>query len=361
MNNITQLQSMLSPLCYMPDGKLVCYKRGSIIVLDGIVEIRRFKLFNTFKERYLSRSKLLYRFLRLGVRTAISIDTNNVILSIGNMLYELNIITGNLSNGYYCGKGIRPLAFTKLSGIRGFKDSIYFGGYLTNTDKKPVNIYRRVDKDFWEIVYTFPQGAINHIHNIVTDTYRQCLWILTGDFDESAAIWKAVDGFGSVMKVAGNDQKYRGCVCFAAPEGLIYATDAPFADDFIYFMNPITFEVKELYPIHGSCIYGCKWKEKYVFSSTVEGDGRNLKFFEFLLSRKRGGGIKDDYVHLYSGSLSEGFNEIYKEKKDILPLYTFQFGVFKFPCGTNESDTLCFQPVATNNNDLNLMAYKEEA
>ena len=79
------------------------------------------------------------------------------------------------------------------------------------------------------------------------------------------------------------------------------------------------------------------------------------------MSRKRGGGIKDDYVHLYSGSLSEGFNEIYKEKKDILPLYTFQFGVFKFPCGTNESDTLCFQPVATNNNDLNLMAYKEEA
>ena len=120
-------------------------------------------------------------------------------------------------------------------------------------------------------------------------------------------------------------------------------------------MNPQTIEVKELFPIHGSCIYGCQWKDKYVFSSTVEGDGRNTSLWEFYFGRKRGAGIKDNSVHLYIGNLLDGFNEIYVEKKDIMPFYTFQFGVFKFPYEVNNSDFLYFQPVATKNNDLSLM------
>ncbi len=92
-----------------------------------------------------------------------------------------------------------------------------------------------------------------------------------------------------------------------------------------------------------------------MFSSTVEGDGRNTSKLEFFFGRKRGAGIKDDYVHLYCGNLSGGFKEIYKEKKDRLPFYTFQFGVFKFPYGVNNSDSLYFQPVATDRNDLGLV------
>ena len=59
---------------------------------------------------------------------------------------------------------------------------------------------------------------------------------------------------------------------------------------------------------------------------------------------------------MYCGNLGEGFREIFKEKKDIMPYYTFQFGVFKFPYGENDSDTLYFQPVATKKNDLSLLA-----
>ena len=76
---------------------------------------------------------------------------------------------------------------------------------------------------------------------------------------------------------------------------------------------------------------------------------------EFLFGRKRGAGIKDDYVHMYMGNLQEGFKEIYKEKKDCMPYYTFQFGAFRFPAGVNNTDTLYFQPVATKKNDLKLM------
>ena len=52
------------------------------------------------------------------------------------------------------------------------------------------------------------------------------------------------------------------------------------------------------------------FNDKYVFSSTVEGDGRNTPRMEFYFGRKRGAGIKDEYVHLYCGNLKDGFKEI---------------------------------------------------
>lgn len=348
-----------TPLCVMPDGKLVCYHQGYIIVFEGGGDYKRFLLFHSQKEKLLGRFKLVGRLLRLGVRAAEAIDDTTVILSIGSMLYELNINSGELSKGFHCGKGIRPLIFTSVKGVNGIVDGVYFGGYLGNRHKQPVNVYRRIGIDEWKVVYTFSQDTINHIHNVVADSYRQCLWIFSGDFDEASAIWRITENFQKVERVVCNDQKYRGCIAYALPEGLLYATDAPFTDNFIYLMDTETFETNTLFPLHGSCIYGCQWKENYVFSSTVEGDGRNTSRWEFFFGRKRGAGIKDDYVHMYMGNLKDGFREIYKEKKDCMPYYTFQFGVFKFPYGVNNTNTLYFQPVATKKNDLRLMAIKD--
>lgn len=352
--------SNISPLCYLPSGRLVCYQRGNILILEEGRIIKMVSVFQGQKECIMGRCRYLCRLLRMGVRAAWSLDEQHLLLSVNNMIYELNLVDGSLSDGYFCGKGVRPLIFTHVEGISSIDDNIYFGGYLSNRDKKPVSVYKRVGMDSWETLYTFPKGVINHVHAIVNDPYRDCIWIFTGDFDESSAIWKVTDNFKFVECVCCNDQKYRGCVVFALPEGLLYATDAPFADNFIYLMNPMGYSVKVIAPIDGSCIYGCQWKDKYVFSSTVEGDGRNMSCIEFFLGRKRGAGIKDEYVHMYCGNLKNGFKEIYKEKKDCMPYYTFQFGVFKFPYGVNNTDTLYFQPVATNKNDLRLMLYKEE-
>ena len=340
----------------MSDGRLLCYQKGYIVeMLDG-KEVRRIPIPITLKEKVLGYSKLATRLLRLGIRAVEVLDNDHIILSCGNVLYELDLNTGIMSEGWFCGEGVRPLTFTKVEGISGFTDGIYFGGYLGNMEKKPVHVYRRTCVDKWDRVYTFPQGSINHVHNIVADPYRQCLWVFTGDFDESAAIWKVTEDFKKVECFACNDQKWRADIIYPLEEGLLYATDAPFADDYIYLLNPDTKELREILPIAGSNIYGCQWKDKYVFSTTVEGDGRNTPKMEFLFGKKRGAGIKDEYVHMYMGNLKDGFQEIYKEKKDGMPYYTFQFGVFKYPHGVNNSDMLYFQPVATKKNDQDLMA-----
>ena len=356
--NIYKVKKSLSPLCFLPSGRLVCYRHGDVLILEDGRLVKSILLFKGKKEHMLGRWRYMYRLLRMGVRAAWALDEEHVLLSVGSMIYELDLVLGQLSEGFCCGEGIRPLIFTRVEGISSVDDGIYFGGYLGNRDKKPVSVYKKVAKENWTVVYTFPQGAINHVHSIVSDPYCDCLWIFTGDFGEAAAIWKVTDNFKKVERVAYNDQKYRACVVYALPEGLLYATDAPFADNYIYLMNPEDYSVKKIAPIDGSCIYGCQWKDKYVFSTTVEGDGRNTSRMEFYFGRKRGSGIKDEYVHMYCGNLQAGFKELYKEKKDWLPYYTFQFGVFKFPYGVNNTDTLYFQPVATRENDLKLMAFE---
>ena len=87
----------------------------------------------------------------------------------------------------------------------------------------------------------------------------------------------------------------------------------------------------------------------------VDGDGRHNSRWQFYFGRKRSVGIKDGYVYMYIGNPEEGFMEIYKGRKYRMPLYTFQFGVFKFPAGVNNTDALYFQPVATRKNDLRMI------
>ena len=355
---LKRISSKTNPLCFLPDGKLVCYRQGDIVILENKSEIARFPIFYSKKERLLGRNRILSRFLRLGVRTAESIDKDTILFSIGNTLYELNLKTKSLSDGYQCGEGIRPLLFTTVKGINGFVDGVYFGGYVHNFEKDPVSIYHRKGCDEWEVVYTFPKGIINHVHSIISDPYRNCLWVLTGDFEESAAIWKVEDGFNKVERFVSGNQKWRGCVAFATREGLLYATDAPFAQNNIYILKDDK-TVSSVCGLSGSCIYGCQWNDKYVFSTVVEPDGRDETLLRLLFGWKRGVGITDNYARIYAGSISGGFKVIYKEKKDLLP-FIFQFGAFKFPSGNNMSVNLFFQPVATKDNDLSLTTLELE-
>ena len=347
----------LSPLCYLPSDKLICYKYGKILILhDGMVE-SQLPLFSSKKETILGRSRIAYRFLRLGIRTALALDEEHIILSIGNYIHEYDILKRKLSNGYYCGDGIRPLIFTPVTNIIDIDNGVYFGTYQSVKSKNPVNIFKRVGVDQWETVYTFKPDSVEHIHNIIPDSYRNCLWIFSGDFGEKSAIWRVKDNFRQVERVFWGSQRYRACVVNAIPEGLLYATDSPLDDDFIYLLNPDTGELKEIMPISGSCIYGCQWKDQYVFETSVEPSGIYKNLIEEIFCKSIGPGIKDRYVRIYCGNLQTGFREIFKEKKDNLPYATFQFGAVRFPSGVNDSEKLWFQPIATQKDDLRLMYY----
>lgn len=357
MKQITVIKKNTSPLCYLPNGKLCCYSHGNIILIHNQRIVDRFRIFESIKEKHLSKIRIINKALRLGVRSATAIDNNTIIINIRNTLFEVDLIKKSISNGYYIGQGVRPLQFSKIINIEGFEDTVVFGGYVLNPNKKPVSIYKRISTDNWEIIYTFPNKTINHIHNIVPDPYRQCVWIFTGDTEESAAIWKCTDNFKNIERFVSNNQKFRACVGWATKQGLLYATDSPTTDNYIYLLeiNDNTYKLTKIKDLSGSCIYGGICNHKYVFSTTVEDNGLYKNIIQRYFNWTRGTGIKDENAHLYIGTPEQNFVDIYQEKKDLWP-FIVQYGVFKIPSGLSNNNTLYFQPIATTKNDSSLLS-----
>lgn len=352
----------ITPFLFLNDTRLLGYKTGFIYCFDSDISIliNKTSLFTNFKERFLHRFPIIRKLLRLGVRTSIQIDSKTVLLYINKKVYEFNITTNKLSKGYEPDAGVRPLYFSKIEeDVNGFDNQVVFGGYLVNSLKKEVHIYRRIDVDIWQVIYTFNKGEINHIHNIIPDKYNDCVWIFTGDFDNSAAIFKASDNFNSIERVVYNNQIYRSCIGFPTKEGLIYATDSPYYENSIRILRrkEDNWISEKICDIEGSSIYGCRYKDKFVFSTTVEPDGRDSSLKKLMLNKKRGVGIKDNFTHIYIGNYKDNFKDIFKLEKDIWP-YIFQFGTIKFPSGENNSDYLVFEPIATKKYDQKLVKLK---
>lgn len=344
-----------SPVCFMGDNKVVLYNQGILYVYNAVTFslLSKKKIIHTFKECVLSRFKILNRLLRCGVRVSLPISDTKLIFFVNKKILEYDIESQELSEGYNPERGVRPLYFTEIKDVEGFDNMIVWGGYLSNPTKREVSIYKRCDVDSWEVIYTFENGSINHIHNLIPDKENKCVWILTGDFEAAACIWKATNNFTVVEPILKNSQKYRGCVAFPYKSGLLYATDSQFTQNSIRFLykDGLNWKSKRIKNINGTCIYGCKSQDKYVFATSVEGMGIYKNIFQLFTDRKRGPGIIDDNICLYRGSLDDGFEMLYSQRKDIYP-FIFQFGAFQFPSGENNHNYILLKHFATKNKDM---------
>lgn len=342
------------PLLYLNDGNLIAYRYGVLYILDSesFTVLKKLPLFLNWREMWLARIRIIFRILRLGVRNALQIDEDNVLLFLNKRFYELNLFTLELRDGFVPPDGVRALNVTEVKNVEGFDDSILFGAYVNPFSNRDISIYRRVDATEWLPIYTFSASEVNHIHNIVPDRVNRCLWILTGDFGKAAAIWIVKDNFRSVQRVMSGSQNARACVAFPIEGKLIYATDSPFSQNSIRALEMVDgdWQSTKVKDIAGSCIYGCRRGNELVFSTVVEPDGRT-RGIKALFSRKRGAGIRDNYCHLYIGNLEKGFVDVYQAKKDNWPYPLCQFGALRFPFGRNKTTKLLVYHIATKNND----------
>lgn len=345
------------PVCILSENIFLLYKEGIFYSLEYPSEkIRKIaKLRLSILEQLLFKIPFASRLLRLGVRCSLKISEHQILFVLNEKIYELNLFAGTISKGFKPSGNCRPLIFSQIIGIKGFEDGVYFGGYSMNPEKKTVPIYKRVSEDKWICIYQFSQGAIEHVHNIVADKNSDSVFIFSGDYDHSAAIWIAKNNFSSVETVLGNEQTFRGCIAFPTPEGILYATDSPYSDNSIRLLkkNIAGDWISEfIRSINGPVIYGCEWGNDYVFSTSVEGDGLSRNLMTRLLDRSLGKGVKDYYAYIYKGNVTEGFKIIYKARKDILPFYLFQLGLLIFPSGKNNSLVLPTYHLATKKYDM---------
>ena len=123
---VNRLEKGFAPLCFIQEGKLICYKRGCLWVLAGNKVLDKYPIFNSAKEFLIGAINPFSRLLRLGIRASIALDENRVLLSRGNHIFELDLLSGERSGGYFIGEGLRPLAFTKIRNL-----CIYTSGSLS--------------------------------------------------------------------------------------------------------------------------------------------------------------------------------------------------------------------------------------
>lgn len=194
--------------------------------------------------------------------------------------------------------------------------SVYFGEYFQNMEKQAVHVYGSHDHGkTWEIVRTFEDGNINHIHGIYMDPYTKNMWLATGDRENECIIGYTNDGFQTFTEVFRGGQEYRTCILFFYEDFIVFGTDSQYQQNELKKFDRKTLEITHLQDVQGPVIRGLQVGEFAMISTDVEPSDVN----------------KDPNAYVWVTNDGLHWEELCKGRKDILPPMLFQFGVFDLP------------------------------
>src|SRR5438128_11979299 len=169
-------------------------------------------------------SRLTFRLFRDGFHALAVLSSGHLIAAVPGAIVVRSPGIGNFRVSHKVLRGTRPLHIAVTP-----DDHIFWGEYFDNSHRDEVHIYASNDKGAtWEIAYTFPCGAIRHVHNIVYDEWQDCLWVLTGDNGAECQILRASCDFKHVYAVASGKQQARAVALVPTREALYFSSDTPF-------------------------------------------------------------------------------------------------------------------------------------
>lgn len=341
-------------------GRLVLGKGNALYrrTDEGVIEFL-VALPESTRNRLLAKSRWAFRLARLGFGTG-AYFKGLYFFSYGPNLYSYCPEQSELRHELSFRAGRGPLSFTVIEGVEGFEDGIYFGEYFGNRQREPVHVYKREQNASWRVLYSFTAGEINHIHSLVPDQARNCVWLLAGDFEHSASIWMVKSGFNDVHPILRGEQAYRACVAFPLEKGLLYATDTQITRNSLRLLvnHGGDWVSEPLIDINGSCIYGTELRDYFVFSTATEPSDQVSNPILSLLDCRPGPGIlknKSDVLIVRKADLS--CHLLFSKKKDFLPYRLFQFGAVLFPHGASPDNTLFCYSIGNRGNDLSTEVY----
>jgi hypothetical protein len=228
-------------------------------------------------------------------------------------------------------RGNRPLHITAAP-----NDHLSWGEYFQNPARDEVHIYVSTDRGArWDVAYTFPRGAVRHVHNIVYDEWTKCLWVLTGDNGSECRILRASCDFRNVDVVLSGHQQARAVALVPMPDGLYFSSDTPLEANHVYRLDRGG-TLTELAPLSSSSIYACRAGAGIFFSTMVEPSPINL----------------DRNVRLYGSGDGHYWQDLSQWQKDFWPMSLFQYGNAFLPDGRNTTNYLAVTTVAVQRDDL---------
>jgi hypothetical protein len=228
-------------------------------------------------------------------------------------------------------RGTRPLHFAVTP-----DDHAFWGEYFDNPARDEVHVYASTDRGAtWDVAYTFPRGAVRHIHNIVYDEWANCLWVLTGDNGSECRILRVSCDFKSVDVVLSGQQQARAVALVPTPDGLYFSSDTPLESNHVYRLDRGG-TLSEVTSLSSSSIYGCRAGGGIFFSTMVEPSPAN----------------PDSSVRLYGSLEGSHWYDLMQWKKDVWPMSLFQYGNAVLPDGRNATEFLAVTTVAVERDDL---------
>jgi hypothetical protein len=287
----------------------------------------------SLRRRLTVTNRLTARIFRDGFHALMILPSGAIVAAVPGAIVTLPPGDTEFRQTYAITRGTRPLHITVAPG-----GAVYWGEYFDNAARDDVHIYGSADAGAtWTIAYTFPKGAIRHVHNIVHDPWGNCLWILTGDYCDECRILRASRDFSSVQVVLQGKQQARAVAAVPTEDALYFSSDTPLEPNFIYRLDRQGV-LTQLAGISSSSIYGCRVGRQVFFSTMVEPSEVN---------RDRG-------VRIYAADINapKAWQPLLSWKKDPLPMGLFQYGNAFLPDGNNTTQFLAVSTIAVQSGDL---------
>jgi hypothetical protein len=278
-----------------------------------------------------SRSRLTFRLFRDGFHALAVLSSGDLVAAVPGAILTLAAGKGEFRVTHKLVRGTRPLQIGVTP-----NDHIFWGEYFDNPERDEVYIYASSDRGAtWSVAYTFPKGAVRHVHNIVYDPWENCLWILTGDNGPECRILRASCDLRNVDVVLSGNQQTRAVALVPAPDGVYFSSDTPFEINHVYRLDRRG-NLNELADLGSSSIYGCRVGEAVFFSTMVEPSQTNA-------SRE---------VCVHGSADGVRWQRLLAYRKDAWPMNLFQYGNAFVPDGRNTSGLLAVSTVAVEQADL---------
>ncbi|MGA8299527.1 MAG: hypothetical protein WB817_08575 [Terriglobales bacterium] len=329
--------------------ELVCWKAPSSHARRA--SDRQWKQVATFRPPWwrnlTSRSNLSYRLMRDGFHalailsepagatgmehTHRQFNANTFIAAVPGAILTCSAGGAEFRMTHKLLRGTRPLHITAVP-----SGSVYWGEYFDNRERSEVHIYSSADRgESWHVAYTFPAGAIRHVHNIVYDRWADCLWILTGDEGDECKVLCASCDLRSMEIIFAGRQQARAVAAIPMPDALYLSTDTPFEENHILRVDR-SGGVHEIASLASSSIFGCRVGHVLFFSTMVEPSAQNQ-------SRE---------VHIVGSADQLDWRVLARWQKDSWPMRYFQYGNALLPDGENTTNFLAATTVAVEQDDL---------
>lgn len=327
MHILNKILKGYKPLAVM-GSQIILYRKGAFYVSDETLSAPKFFCafsFNDFPFR------LLNRLRRREITAAKVVDKTSLIFTQGSLIWNLNLKAKTVTKEFDVPGGKKLLRFSEDFSDHPSQD-IYVGEYFSNRSKDPVNIYKRDISGGWNVVYTFAEGEIDHVHAI--SLFGDNVTVLTGDFEQGAGIWSFDRSFTQTRNTLSGNQQYRSCVGVpTSASEMIYATDTHLAPNALYALDHTQSDkLTKLSDLPGSVIYGTKSKDQLIFGTSIEPGLETGNFVYDMLTLKKSDVCNDYFCHLFAYDFNTGqLTSFFSARKDSWPLRLFQFGSFFIP------------------------------